>query len=81
MKSTMMRLEHTLVSNSGLSLDFFRLKAIVLIVIALFSGKWLLATFSGMKRVGRSRLRTLLTRETPARWAMDKVSNTGYYMV
>ncbi|KAK7909135.1 cytochrome P450 [Apiospora marii] len=48
------------------------------LAVALLVSRAVLRLFSRYKRVGKSRLRTFFTRETPSRWAMDHYSQEGY---
>ncbi|KAI0107217.1 putative cytochrome P450 monooxygenase [Nemania sp. FL0031] len=57
------------ISNTSLS--------VVLILFVWFS-RWIFRRLSPYKRVGKSRLRTLFTRELPTRWALDKYGQEGY---
>lgn len=47
-------------------------------LLALFFTSWLYDRLSPVPRVGKSRLRTLLTREMPTRWSLDKHGQEGY---
>ncbi|KAI8632633.1 putative cytochrome P450 monooxygenase [Xylariaceae sp. FL1651] len=50
-----------------------------LAVIALLSSiRWIYSQVSQYRRLGKSRLRTLFTRELPTRWALDKYGQEGY---
>lgn len=51
------------------------------LAVALLVSRAVLRLFSRYKRVGKSRLRTFFTRETPSRWAMDHYSQEGYTKV
>lgn len=60
------------ISNANLGI------ALILLVL---SAKWIGGLLSPYKRVGKSRLRTLFTRELPTRWALDKYGQEGYEKV
>ncbi|KAI1176319.1 putative cytochrome P450 monooxygenase [Nemania sp. FL0916] len=48
------------------------------IFLFILCSRWILDKLSPYKRVGKSRLRTLFTRELPTRWALDKYGQEGY---
>ncbi|KAI1120157.1 putative cytochrome P450 monooxygenase [Nemania abortiva] len=50
----------------------------VALITFVLSAKWIIGLFSPYRRVGKSRLRTLFTRELPTRWAIDKYGREGY---
>jgi hypothetical protein len=67
--------------TSFLPMNMKNLCGLLLLTTALCASTWVLGKHSRVKRVGKSRLRTLFTRETPTRWELDKLSQEWYLKV
>jgi hypothetical protein len=50
-------------------------------IFAIWLGQLVYELSSSYKRMGKSRLRTFITRELPTRWSLDKYGVEGYEKV
>lgn len=56
-------------------------KTLLWVLSAVIAVRWVLSQLSGVKRVGKSRLVTLLTGQVPTRFAWDRYGQEGYDQV